>query len=457
MTPDSELLATFARTNSQDAFAELVQRHVPLVYSAALRQVNGDVHWAQDVTQTVFADLARKAAVLARRKNLSGWLYTSARFAAAKVARDESRRRAREEKFMRAPAPEPAPEAAWEEIRPVLDDAMHRLKAADREAILLRYFENRPYAEVGAQLGLNEQAARMRVERALEKLRAAFARRGITTTAGFAAMLSAHAVQLAPAHLAATLTASALASAGTGTLTLLKMMTMTKIKLGLATLVVAGGVSVIVMQQQAQIKLRGENAALQQQIAQLQADQPSLSRQQAAAGETKKLSDDQFHELLKLRGEVAVLRQQHDELGKLRAENEQTHKDLAYFQKALISTSDGYQALNNAKQIGMAMQLWANDNQNQYPTSFDSIQDKLGGALATNFQQKFELMNAGSISDQYPHILVLREIAPRQTPDGQWERVYGFVDSNVKSVISPDGNFTAWEKEQEQYNPPESQ
>ena len=103
MTPDSELLGRYARTRSEDAFAELVRRHVNLVYSAALRQVNGDAHLAQDVAQTVFTDLARKAGSLARRESLTGWLYTSAHFAAAKIARTENRRRDREEKFMRDP------------------------------------------------------------------------------------------------------------------------------------------------------------------------------------------------------------------------------------------------------------------------------------------------------------------------------------------------------------------
>src|SRR5664279_357678 len=136
MTPDSELLARFARTNSEDAFAELVKRHVNLVYSAALRQVNGDAHLAQDVAQTVFADLARKAASLSRREVLTGWLYTSAHFAAAKIVRTETRRRDREEKFMREPIHETAPEPDWEKIRPALDDAMHELKETDREAVL---------------------------------------------------------------------------------------------------------------------------------------------------------------------------------------------------------------------------------------------------------------------------------------------------------------------------------
>src|ERR1700733_4803517 len=144
MTPDAELLARFARTNSEDAFAELVKRHVNLVYSAALRQVNGDAHLAQDAAQTVFSDLARKAGPLSRRESLTGWLYTGAHFAAAKIVRGENRRRDREEKFMREPVHETAPEPVWETLRSMLDDAMHELGETDREAILLRYFPTSP-------------------------------------------------------------------------------------------------------------------------------------------------------------------------------------------------------------------------------------------------------------------------------------------------------------------------
>src|SRR5271163_4789464 len=137
MTPDSELLRRFAKTNSEDAFTELVKRHVNLVYSAALRQVNGDGHLAKDIAQIVFTDLARKANSLSHRKTLTGWLYTSAHFAAAKIVRGENRRRDREEKFMREPNSETAPEADWEKLRPTLDDAMHELKQTDRDDILL--------------------------------------------------------------------------------------------------------------------------------------------------------------------------------------------------------------------------------------------------------------------------------------------------------------------------------
>jgi RNA polymerase sigma factor (sigma-70 family) len=325
MTPDPELLRRFAKTNSEDAFAELVKRHVNLVYSAALRQVNGDEHLAKDVAQMVFSDLARKAKSLSHRENLTGWLYTSAHFAAAKFVRTENRRRDREEKFMREPTHENAPDADWEKLRPTLDDAMHELKETDREAVLLRYFENRQFAEIGAKLGLNENAARMRVERALEKLRHIFIKRGIKTATAFASVISANAVQIAPANLAATLTAASIATAGTGTLTLLKVMTMTKLKLAFSGIIVAGVATAFVIQHQTREKLRAENGALTQQIAQLQTDNENLSNHLATIGDSKKLSDEQFNELLKLRGEVGLLRQQTNELGKLREENHQLH------------------------------------------------------------------------------------------------------------------------------------
>ena len=104
---------------------------------------------------------------------------------------------------MREPIHEPAPEPDWEKLRPTLDDAMHELKEVDREAILLRYFENRPFVEIGEKFGLNENAARMRVDRALEKLRDILTKRGVTTAATLASVISANAVQLAPAGLAA--------------------------------------------------------------------------------------------------------------------------------------------------------------------------------------------------------------------------------------------------------------
>lgn len=308
MTPDNELLAHYAKTGSEDAFAELVRRYVNLIYSAALRQVGGDAHLAQDVAQTVFADLARKAGSLSRRQTLSGWLYTSAYFAAAKIARTEHRRRDREEKFMREPIHENTADPDWEKLRPVLDAAMHELKEPDREAILLRFFENHPFAEIGAKLNLNENAARMRVDRALEKLRSVLARRGITTGTALAFVISANAIQSAPAHLAATLATASLAGAGSGALTFLHMITGTKFKLGLGTLAAAGFVVALVAQHRAQKALQADNDLLAQQVAQLETDNLDLSNRLYASGKSQSFTSDQLDELLKLRAEVSKLR-----------------------------------------------------------------------------------------------------------------------------------------------------
>jgi hypothetical protein len=222
---------------------------------------------------------------------------------------------------MREPTNENVPEPGrvtpgapdWDHISPMLDEVMHQLSETDREAILLRYFENRQFAEVGAEVGLNENAARMRVERALEKLRGFLARRGATTATTLASTISANAVQLAPANLAATLTTASIAGAGTGTFTLLKIMTLTKLKLGLSALVIAGATTALVVQHQTQEKLRAENGSLTQQLAQLEADNESLSNRLAVVGDSKKLPAEQFNELLRLRGEVGALRSQNNE------------------------------------------------------------------------------------------------------------------------------------------------
>src|SRR5262249_13932780 len=154
-----------------------------LVYSTALRIVNGDEQLAKDISQNVFIDLARKAGGLGSRAVLTGWIYTSTCFAASKAVRSERRLHAREQEAlsMQEQNETPDPDGDWDQIRPVLDNLMQELKESDREALLLRFFERCSLAEVGRRLGLNENAARMRVERALERLHALMARRGITS------------------------------------------------------------------------------------------------------------------------------------------------------------------------------------------------------------------------------------------------------------------------------------
>jgi RNA polymerase sigma factor (sigma-70 family) len=269
MTADSELLRRFAENHSEDAFAELVERHLNLVYSAALRQVNGDAHLAQDVAQSVFADLARKAAPLSRHAVLTGWLYTSTHFAATKAVRAEQRRHAREQEahLMRELLHDDAPEPHWNQLAPVLDAAMQEIKESDREVILLRYFENRSLAEIGSKLGLSENAARMRVERAVEKLHTCLVRRGVTTTAAaLSIVISSNAVHVAPTGLATTLASASLASAaaGTGTtLAVFKWITMTTLQKTLIATTLVAAVGVVVHQTRQTSQLREQVQTLQ--------------------------------------------------------------------------------------------------------------------------------------------------------------------------------------------------
>ncbi|HXI73035.1 MAG TPA: sigma-70 family RNA polymerase sigma factor [Verrucomicrobiae bacterium] len=464
MTTDAELLHEFAATHSEPAFAELVHRHVNLVYSAALRQVNGDAHLAQDVAQTVFTDLARKAGSLASRETLTAWLYTSAHFAATNKVRGENRRRDREEEFMREPINESAPEPDWEKLRPVLDDAMHELKEADREAVLLRYFENRQFVEVGAKLGLNENAARMRVERALEKLRDIFTKRGITPATALASVISANAVQLAPAGLAATLTTSSIISAGTGTITLMKILTATKLKLAASVLVVAGATTALVLQHQTQENLRADNTTLTQQLAQLQTDNESLSNRLAAAGDAKSLSDDKMRELLKLRGEVGVLRRQVGELGKLQEQNQELRNEVlaAHQEQIRLPTEGQYEwhqtnTINAARFVLLGMIIFSGDNHDRFPTNFSQISTLTEGMTNQTSgvgTEAFELVNAGSANNQESFKkIVIREQAPFQTTDGKWARTYGFADGHVEVPISADGNFGAYETQHKVASP----
>jgi len=242
---DLRLLADYVRNHSEDAFATLVSKHVNLVYSVACRQV-GDPHLAEEITQAVFVILARKAAALGAKTILSGWLCRTARHVSANALTRQHRRQRREhEAHMQSLLNEPEPEL-WRHIAPLLDGALDHLNAQEHDAVVLRFFEGRNYQEVGTALGTSEDAAKMRVNRALEKLRKFFSKRGVTsTTAILAGTLSAHSVQAAPAGLAKTAATLALAKGAAGsasTLTLiqgaLKIMAWTKIK----TAVVAAAV-----------------------------------------------------------------------------------------------------------------------------------------------------------------------------------------------------------------------
>jgi RNA polymerase sigma factor (sigma-70 family) len=252
MSDDAALLRRYADERAEDAFTELVHRHVNLVYAVALRRTGGDTHLAADITQCVFTALARRASTLSPHIVLTGWLYTTTRHIAIDAVRAGQRRQVREWEAhaMQEQNSSSTPEADWEQLRPLLDDAMDDMPVRDREAVLLRFYEDRPFREIGTVLNLTEGAARMRVERALEKLRALLARRGIaSTSAALSVALASHAVGAAPAGLAMTVTGAAITASTTatvGALNFLGFMSTTKFAGGIAAfaLIVTLGVAI---------------------------------------------------------------------------------------------------------------------------------------------------------------------------------------------------------------------
>lgn len=215
MPADFELLRLYADSRSEAAFTQLVQRHLNTVYAAAFRRLGGDAHHAADVAQIVFTSLARHASSLARRPVLTGWLHTATRHAAIDLIRREQRRSAREQQasaLADVNTPD-RPSTDWGQLRPILDTAIDQLGERDRELVLLRFFENRSFTDIGAQLTLSEDAVRMRANRALEKLRTLLARRGVNSTAAaLTVFLTTQPLIAVPVGLVATITSGSLAA-----------------------------------------------------------------------------------------------------------------------------------------------------------------------------------------------------------------------------------------------------
>ncbi len=385
---DHELLAEYARTGSEAAFAVLVARYVNLVHSAAWR-FTGNPHHAEEITQAVFIILARKAGGLRRGTVLSGWLYQTARLTAANFVKGEIRRQRREqEAYMQSILTEPEP-AAWEQIAPLLDEAMGWLGETDRNAIVLRFFENKTARQVATALKLNEGAAHKRVNRALEKLHRYFARRGVSsTTAIIAGAISAHSVQAAPVALAKAATAAAMtkgAVASTSTLTLikgaLKIMAWTKMK----TAVVAGAVLIL------------------------------------ATGTTT----------------VVIKHYNHHSLG----EPPLTPANMASFQK------ESTKLVHDIKTATMACMLFAMDHRNQLPTSFAQLNAWQQQTSLLDADWEFVADGDKHNFTNPAKTIYVMEKEPRRSPDGKFVKVYATVDGRVFLITSPVEDFTAVEKQ----------
>lgn len=303
-TDDCELLRRYVTENRQDAFAEVVRRHMSLVYHAALRQL-GDADQAEDVTQLVFTDLARKASALRHRSVLAGWLHTSTRYAASNVRRRRTRQQERDHKSYLMQQATTDEDLDWGRLRPVIDDALYALGERDREAVLLRFFEGYSFTEIGAKLSMTEDTARVRVNRALEKLAGALRQRGmISTAAALAVALGMETAAATPAGLATHITTSALAASALGGATIFSGVFM-KVALGVAATATVAAVGLAVRE-------TGTLRRVQDQLVESNHQRTELRSQLAIAQsqltEAKKRSEEESADTAKLLSAIASLR-----------------------------------------------------------------------------------------------------------------------------------------------------
>ncbi|NOS68501.1 MAG: sigma-70 family RNA polymerase sigma factor [Verrucomicrobia bacterium] len=319
---DLKLLKRYTHDSAEDAFAEIVRRHVDLVHSAALRQVRS-LQLAEEVAQSAFTDLARNAAKLIDTTRsthvLTAWLYQVTRRTAIDVVRREARRQLREQIATEMNAMNATTED-WTHIEPILDEAMHELDETDRAAILLRYFKNHDLRTVGATLGISDDAAQKRVSRAVERLREFFAKRGVTVGAGgLAGVISANAVQAAPVGLALAIsTASALTGttlATTATVTATKAIAMTALQKTIVTATIAALAGAGIYEARQASQLRGQVERLQQTrapfdeaIKRLEKERDELTNRLASIQEDNERLNRNTSELLALRSEITLAR-----------------------------------------------------------------------------------------------------------------------------------------------------
>ncbi|MCX6924677.1 MAG: sigma-70 family RNA polymerase sigma factor [Verrucomicrobia bacterium] len=315
---DMALVREFAQSNSEQAFARLVSQHVNLVYSVAMRQVR-DPHLAKEVTQSVFIILAGKAKSLSPKTILSGWLCRTARYVSANTLSIQRRRQYREqEAHMESILNEPEP-GVWNQIAPMLDEALNCLGEKEHDAVVLRFFDGKELKQVGAAMGTTEDAARMRVNRGLEKLREYFTKKGVTLSAtAIAGAVAANSVQAAPAGLAAVITTAALSGTTITTAAVIaatKGIAMTTLQKTVIAAAFAVAVGTGIYEARQAVNARAEVQTLQQQqapfneqIQQLTKDRDEATRQLAALREDNELLNRNTRDLLGLRAEVTRLR-----------------------------------------------------------------------------------------------------------------------------------------------------
>ena len=462
---DQQLLEAYAGNHSEPAFAELVRRHIDLVYSAAQRMVC-DAHLAEDVTQSVFVALARNARQLTQHPVLSGWLHRTTQNLAANAVRTNIRRQTREqEAVVMNELLAAEPEANWEHIAPHLDAALGDLSEPDRDALLLRFFERKSAREMAQTLGISDEAAQKRVTRAVDRMREFFAKRGVTVgTSGLAVVITANAVQAAPVGLALTISTAA-TLAGTAltatittqtTLTTMNWLNLKSITAIIAAALAAGTGTYLVQQRSAE-QLRAENQKLvaAEQTLTVARDE-ALAAANGNADELKRRQSEK-DELLRLRGEVGRLRKVAKEAEQLAEQNRGLQGALAQATQAAPKTEPDPEAnperrfaierMNQSKQLVLGLIMYANDNQDIFPAEFKSISPYFNGAyesLSESFD--FVLPGVALTSVTNPSVTIAIRGKTPFPMNGKQAKVYAFADGHSEIKREPEEGFEAWEK-----------
>jgi RNA polymerase sigma factor (sigma-70 family) len=459
---DQQLLRDYAANRSESAFSELVRRHVDLVYSAARRMV-GDSHQAQDVTQAVFMALAQNAGKLTDHPVLSGWLHRTTQNLAANAVRANVRRQIREQEAAAMNELIPtAPDVSWEQIAPHLDTALGELADTDRDAVLLRYFERKSATEMAQILGVSDEAAQKRVSRAVERLREYFAKRGITIGAGgLVAVVSANAVQAAPAALALTISTAAalsgttIATAATATATKAIAMTTIQKALVTATVAVLAGAGIYEARQASQLRdqvrtLQQLQAPLAEQVQQLTKDHEDAARQLTALRDDNERLNRNTAELLRLRGEVGLLK---------REQSQASQKQLDELKDTAQASAMKAKTTRIMLAVSSEAGSFAYRNKGLYPTNVSELNERfsetwLGKAGLSDSEElgldRFEFVpHERRLTTEDYGKLLLRERTPRRDySTGRWARLYTYVGGVSAEAFSDDGNFDRWESEE---------
>ncbi|HSH17238.1 MAG TPA: sigma-70 family RNA polymerase sigma factor, partial [Verrucomicrobiae bacterium] len=433
---DQELLRAFVRERSEDAFRQMVNRHLNLVFATA-RRILGDPQLAEEVAQGVFLLLARKAGEIGNQQPLAGWLYHTARHHALNASRAEGRRRQREQTAAAMQTTETTPEPEW--IAAELEGALEELPAEDRDALVLRFLDNRQLREVGVELGISEEAARKRVSRALDKLRGIFGKRGVALSTGLlTTALAAQAGAVAPAGLGASIVASALtgltaasATVITATQTTTTLMNLLNLKTTAAILGAAAvtGTTTYLVQEREVERVRADYQTLNEAHGKLAAEQQE-------ARELIQLRDEQLErlrrdvaDLPRLRGEVDRLNRSITGLRSLEPELAEAHRQLTVLRNQAPASAPKEMAerpasddglmydeaflvrygmwteeaekkaaiarLNQYRQIGLGLIMYADQQKGWFPANLDTAQAYFPEGLKTN---GIELVYTGDVA-----------------------------------------------------------